>query len=307
VVLIARRHVPETLDPDAPSRLDVTGAGLAVLGLGAVTYALIAAGSGWSARVVGVGTLGLAALVGFARTERRSSHPMVPPALFAHRQFTAVNVVTFAIYAALGGVFFFLVVGLQVVSGFSPVLAGAALLPVTAIMLALSAWSGELATRIGPRLPITLGALICAAGVLLMLRVDTDSTYLADVLPAVTLFGLGLSLIVSPLTATVLGAAPAHSAGIASGVNNAVARAASLLAVAILPVMAGIAGDEYQRPAAFLTGFRLAMVTTAMLLVIGGLIAIFTLRNPEPEAPVQVPDRRHHCGVDGPPLQTRQH
>ena len=282
VVIVTRRRVPETRDPDAVPHLDLLGAALGAIGLGAVTYALIAAGGGLSTGVAAAAVVGLAALAGFVVTELRSSNPMIAPALFRIRQFTAANVVTFAVYAALGGLFFFLVIGLQVVGGLSPLLAGAAVLPITAIMLALSARSGALATRIGPRLPMTVGPLVAACGVLLLLRIGPNASYLTDVLPAVIIFGLGLTLIVAPLTTTVLGAAPTSHAGVASGVNNAVARAAALLAVAVLPLVAGISGDDYEHAATFIGGFRTAMVTCAALLVLGGLIAATLIRNPRP-------------------------
>jgi len=150
VVAISQRHVPESWDPDAVPHLDLLGAALGALGLGGVTYALIAAGGGWSASTLIATVLGLAGLVGFVLNERRSPYPMLPPHIFANHQFTAANIVTFVVYAALGGVFFFLVVDLQVVAGFSPLVAGTALLPVTVIMLVLSARAGALAARIGP-------------------------------------------------------------------------------------------------------------------------------------------------------------
>jgi EmrB/QacA subfamily drug resistance transporter len=304
VVLIARRHVPETLDPDAVAELDVLGAALGALGLGGLTYALIAAGNGWSWSVLAAAVLGLAGLAGFVRTERHSRHPMLPPDIFASRQFTAANLVTFAVYAALGGVFFLLVVNLQVVGGFSPLLAGTALLPVTAIMLALSARAGALAGRIGPRLPMTAGPLVSAVGLLLLLRISRPASYLTQVLPAVVVFGLGLSLIVAPLTTTVLAAAATRHAGVASGVNNAVARAAGLLAVAVLPVVSGISGDDYRSASAFASGFRTAMIISAGLLVAGGLLSALTIRNQRPVAEIARPaGYPHHCGVDGPPLQ----
>ena len=239
------------------------------------------------------------ALGGFVRTERRSPHPMLPPDIFANRQFTAANVVTFAVYAALGGLLFLLVVNLQVVGGFSPLLAGTALLPVTVIMLVLSARVGALAGRIGPRVPMTLGPLVAAGGVLLLLRIGVHASYLSDVLPAVTVFGLGLSLIVAPLTTTVLAAADTKHAGVASGVNNAVARAAGLLAVAVLPVVAGISGDDYRHPSAFADGFRIAIMICAALLVIGGLISALTIRNPRRVKPLEP---RRYCGIEGPPI-----
>jgi len=174
VVLITRRHVPETLDPDAVPHLDLVGAVLGAVGLGGVTYALIGAGSGWSPAVVVSAVIGVVAMAGFVVTEHRSPHPMLPPKIFANRQFTAANLVTFAVYAALGAVFFLLVVNLQVVSGFSPLLAGVALLPITVIMLLLSARSGELAGRIGPRLQMTLGPLVAAGGALMFLRIGGE-------------------------------------------------------------------------------------------------------------------------------------
>jgi Na+/melibiose symporter-like transporter len=183
------------------------------------------------------------------------------------------------------------------------VLAGSALLPVTIIMLLLSAQAGALASRIGPRLPMSLGPLIAAGGVLLMLRIGPGASYVTDVLPAVTVFGLGLSLLVAPLTTTVLGAAPAEHAGVASGINNAVARAAGLLAVAVLPLIAGVSGDDYQRPDVFQAGFQMAVLTCAVMLVAGAILAALLIRNPvSPETPSPQP-RRRFCAVDGPPLQ----
>ncbi|BDO41153.1 MFS transporter [Cellulomonas sp. NTE-D12] len=304
VVVIARRHVPESRDPDADTRLDVQGAVLVAVGLGALTYALTSAAAGWSVSVQLLGAAGLVALVGFWLTERRSHHPMLPPRLFADRQFTAANLVTFTVYAALGGVFFLLVVNLQVVAGFSPLLAGAALLPVTALMLLLSARSGAVATKIGPRLQMTAGPLVAAAGVLLMLRLGLHSAYLTQVLPAVTLLGLGLAVMVAPLTATVLAAAADRDAGVASGVNNAVARTGGLLAIAVLPALAGISGADYTNPASFHEGFRVAMAICAGLLIVGGATAALTIRNPRAGAtpPAPVAHERYSCAVDGPPI-----
>ena len=304
VVVVARRHVPETLDPHAVHHLDLLGAGLGAVGLGGVTYALIAAGEGWSVVVVATAVLGVGCLAGFVLVELRSPHPMLPTRIFANRQFTMTNIVTFAVYGALGGTFFLLVVNLQVVAGFSPLVAGTALLPVTVIMLLLSARAGDLAARIGPRLPMSLGPVVAAAGVLLMLRIGPAASYVTDVLPAVIVFGLGLSLIVAPLTTTVLAAAETRYAGVASGVNNAVARAASLLAVAVLPVLAGISGDDYQHPASFQDGFQIAMVLCAALLLVGALISVLTIRNPATRAVTPVDERCLSCSVDGPPLQS---
>ena len=307
VVAIALRHVPESRDPQAATatHLDLLGALLGAIGLGGVTYALIAAGGGWSTGAWLSLLLGLVALVAFVLNERHSPYPMLPPGMFANRQFTAANLVTFMVYAALGGVFFFLVVDLQVVAGFSPLLAGSALLPVTLIMLALSARAGALAAGIGPRLPMTLGPLVAAGGVLLLLRVRPGASYLGDVLPGVVVFGLGLALLVAPLTTTVLATVAAQHAGIASGVNNAVARAAGLLAVAVLPLVAGVSGEAYQDPPAFADGFRVAMIACAALLAMGGALAALTVRGPASMRVAGPAARRRYCAIDGPPLQPR--
>ena len=281
VVLVAQRHVPETRDATASGSIDALGAGLGVLGLGGVTYAIIEApvrGVG-DPVVVAAALVGLAAMAGFVMAESRERHPMLPLSIFSSRQFSAANAVTFLVYGAFGGVLFLLVVQLQVVAGFSPLAAGTALLPVTVIMLLLSARAGQLAQRIGPRLPMSLGPLVCAAALVLMLRIGPGASYARDVLPAVVVLGLGLALLVAPLTATVLAAADAQHAGVASGVNNAVARAAGLIAVAALPAVAGLSGDSYTDPVQFNSGFRVALAVAAGLLVLGAAVAAATIRN----------------------------
>jgi EmrB/QacA subfamily drug resistance transporter len=304
VVLVAVRHVPESRDPYMDPRLDLTGAAVAAVGLAALTYALVAAGDqGASPTVLASGLLGVLGLAGFVAVERRSTHPMLPVDLFSSRQFTAANLVTFAVYAALSGVFFLLVIHLQVVAGYSPLAAGVSVLPVTAAMLLLSSRAGDLAGRIGPRLPMTVGPVLCAVGTLLMLRIGPGASYVTDVLPAVAVFGLGLSATVAPLTVTVLAAASARHAGVASGVNNAVARTAGLLAVAVLPVAAGLQGRDYLDPAAFRDGFRIAMLISTALLLLGGLIAALSIsdegvRGTADAAGAPVP--RTTCPVDGP-------
>ena len=296
VVAVAVRHVPESSDELSDPHLDLAGAALGAVGLAGTTYALVAYGDqGGSVAVLGAGLAGLVGLVAFVVVEARSAHPMLPVAVFANRQFTAANLVTFAVYAALSGVFFLLVVHLQVVGGFSPLAAGAALLPVTVCMLLLSARSGALATRIGPRWPMTLGPLVCAVAVLMLRGVGPGASYATAVLPGAVVFGLGLSLTVAPLTATALSAAASRYAGVASGVNNAVARAAGLLAVAVLPVVAGISGDDYRDPVAFRQGFSTAMAVSAGLLVIGGLVALVTIS----DAGVRV---RPQLEADAPPV-----
>ncbi len=204
---------------------------------------------------------------------------MLPPAIFRVRQFTAANLVTFAVYGALGGLFLLLVVHLQVVVGWSPLVAGSALLPVTLVMLLLSARSGALAARIGPRRQMAVGPLLCAGGVLLLREIGPNADYLVDVVPGVLVFGLGLACTVAPLTVTVLAAVEARRAGLASGVNNAVARTAGLLAVAVLPVAAGITGDDYRAPERFAQGYGVAMLLIAGLLVLGGALAWALVRD----------------------------
>ncbi|WP_233498877.1 MFS transporter [Blastococcus sp. TF02A-26] len=305
VVLVAARHVPETRDPDAAPHLDLTGTALVTVALGTLTYALTAAGGQTSAAVVGVAAgTGVLALLLFVRVELRSPHPLVPPALFRDRRFTAANLTTLLVYAALGVVFVLLVLHLQVVAGFSPLLAGTALLPVTVLMLLFSARVGALAQRIGPRPLLTAGPLVAAGGVLLMLRIGPGASYPADVLPAVVVFGSGLTLLVAPLTATVLASAPDRAAGVASGVNNAVARAAGLLAVAVVPVVAGIGGEDHTDPAAFADGFRTAVVVLTGLLVAGSLVsAVLIGGRGGARRPDRIPvEECAHCGVTGPPV-----
>ena len=274
VVAVALRHVPESSDPEAARSVDVAGAVLGALGLAGITYALIALGEeGLSAAVVTTGGVGVLLLVAFVLVERRLREPLLPPGIFASRQFTAVNLVTFAVYAALSGFFLLVVVHLQVVAGYSPLASGVALVPITLLMAVLSSRSGALAARRGPRLQMTVGPLLMGAAVLLLSGVGAGASYWIDVLPGVLLFGLGLATTVAPLTTTVLAAAPDRHAGLASGVNNAVARTAGLLAVAVVPVAAGISGNDYQDPELFAPGFRIAAYLMAGLLVVGGVLA----------------------------------
>ncbi|MEX5719151.1 MFS transporter [Geodermatophilus maliterrae] len=314
IVAVVVRHVPETRDPGAAPGLDWTGTALVVLGLGCLTYGLTAAGEpGRGTEVVLWVCAGVVALVALAAVQLRSPHPLVPPALFRNAQFTATNVVTFLVYAALGVVFVLLTLQLQVVADYSPLAAGTALLPVTVLMLLFSARVGALAQRIGPRPLMTGGPLLAAAGLLLMLRIGPEASYPLDVLPGAVVFGAGLTLLVAPLTATVLDSADDRFAGVASGVNNAVARAAGLLAVAVIPVAAGIGGDDYTDPDAFGAGFRTALLICAGLLVTGALVAAVSVRRPlggegagpSPEGVRLDVEQCLHCGVSAPPLHPR--
>ncbi|MGB2710322.1 MAG: MFS transporter, partial [Conexibacter sp.] len=303
VILAASRPVPETRDPTASGRLDTPGAALAALGLGGTTYALIEAPDAGASPALLVAAIGgVLALVAFLVVERRSANPMMPLTLFASRQFSAANLVTFVVYAALGGVFFLLVAFLQISLGYSPLAAGAASLPVTLLMLLLSARSGGLAQRIGPRIPLTAGPLVIALGLLLMMRIDPGDAYVSSVLPAVIVFGLGLTLVVAPVTATVLAAADSRHSGIASGVNNAVSRVAGLLAVAIFPLIGGLTGEAFYDASAMTAGFHDAMLAAALLAALGGAIAWFTI-DPHVLAAEPEPHEDYMCPVSGTPLR----
>lgn len=281
VILLALRHMPETRDPDATGRLDLTGSVLGVIGLGGVTAGIIAAAdNGFGSVAVLLPLLiGLAALIGFIVAEKYEPNPMMPLSLFASRQFSATNLVTLLLYAANSGSLLLLVVELETVAGFSPLKAGTALLPITVIMLLLAARFGALAQRIGPRLPMTIGPFVSAAGLALLAELPAHASYLGNVLPAVVVLGLGLAMFVAPLTATVLGAVPAAHAGLASGVNNAVARAAGLLSIAALPVIVGLTGDAYANAALFRGPYREALWICAGLHVAGGLLALISVSN----------------------------
>lgn len=299
-VPVALRHVPESRDPSARGRFDVLGAVLGAAALALLTYALIEARSGSPAVVVAaVGGVLLSAV--FVYVERRRPAPMVPPEIFASRQFTAVNLVTLFVYAAFGGFFFLVVLQLQVVCGYSAVASGAALLPTTVLMLLLSARSGALGERIGPRIPLTVGPLLCAGGLVLMLRVGPGASYVRDVLPALVVLGLGMATLVAPLTEAVLASVDPGRAGLASGINNAAARAAGLLAVAALPLLAGMGPEAYLSAPEFDAAFERAMLWCAGALVVGAVVAWATVRRPQPAA--CHPQCRTHCAVTAPPLE----
>lgn len=313
VVLISLRHVPETHDPAASGHIDVAGALLATVGLSGLSYGLIEGPAiGWmSPLALSFLVLAAGCLVSFVLVEARVPHPLLPLALFTSPQFTAANLVTLVVYAALGGTFFLLPIVLQQVAHYSPLEAGVALLPITFIMLLLSSRSGALAARIGPRLQMSAGPMIVAVGMLLLARIDGSGSYLTEVLPAILVVGLGLAVTVAPLTSTVLDAAPTDEAGVASAVNNDVARAAGLLAVAVLPAAAGITGASYLHADQLTEGFRRAVLITAALCASGGLLAALTIRNPRRPAAAQAPARpgpeRHssHCALEAPPLRPR--
>jgi EmrB/QacA subfamily drug resistance transporter len=311
IVVMAGRHVPETRDPGAGGRIDFRGAILAAVGLAGITYALIEAPTHGGSRLVVVTAIGGGlALIAFLLAERRSANPMIAPSLFSSRQFSAANAVTFVVFGALSGVFFLLVAFLQISLGYSPLAAGAASLPITALMLLLSPAAGSLAQRVGPRIPLTAGPLITALGLLLMSQIDPGDSYPSGVLPAVIVFGLGLTLVVAPVTATVMAAADERHSGIASGINTAVSRLAGLIIVAVLPLVAGLTGKKFYDPAAMDHGFHVAMLACAPLAVAGGALAWMTISSDvlesEPAPGGDMPTGALHdfsCAVAGPPLR----
>ena len=300
VVVLARSAVPETRDTSGARPLDVRGAAYGVVALAGTTAALTEAGPrGWDDPfVAALALLAGAAAATFVVHVRRVPDPLVPPALFRDRTFTVVNVGTAFLYAALGLAFFLVAYQLQVSAGWSALAAGMSLLPATLLMLAFSARSGALAQRIGPQSQLTAGPFIAGAGLLLLARVDADPTWVTDVLPGAVVFGIGLVTFVAPLTATVMAAADPNHVSLASGVNNAVARAGGLTGLATIPVVAGVfsAGGA----AEITSAYRSALVCAAALCALAGFIMFLGLR---PTVRCAGTTRRVHCAVDGPPIE----
>ncbi|MGH3121186.1 MAG: MFS transporter [Streptosporangiaceae bacterium] len=315
VLAVTSRHVPESRDPTAQGRFDIAGAVLTALALAGITDGLIEASSGTLLESLGPALAGAVAGVAFVLLEqRRGRHPervppMLPLGIFSSRQFTAINVITFVVYGAMGAVFFLLVLSLQVVAHFTPLQAGISLLPSTAAMLLLSSRAGALAQRFGPRWLMTGGLLVAAAGLALLTRIGPQTSYVADVLPAVLLFGLGLSMTVAPLTATVLASADERHAGVASGVNNATARAAGLLAVAGLPALVGLSGAALHSSTALNRGFHEAMLICSGLMVLAALGSAVLVDNNVLRSPsgdeLPEPECLTNCAVGAPPLEPR--
>ena len=300
VVACAHAAVPETRDPHAVRGLDLVGAGLAVVSLGAGTWALTEAGPrGWTdTAVLGAGVIAVAGIATFVRRMLHHDDPLVPPALFRSREFTVVNLATVLLYAALGVSFFLVAYELQVASGWSALRAGTALLPATVLMFAFSSASGSLAQRIGPRLQLTVGPLVAGVGLLLLARIGPGASWTADVLPGAVVFGLGLVTFVAPLTSTVMSAVDPDHANVASGVNNAVARTASLAALAVIPVVSGL--SRAAGPGQVTHAFRVSLVIAAVLAAAAAPLSFIGLG---PHVRARRTARRVHCAVDGPPLQ----
>jgi EmrB/QacA subfamily drug resistance transporter len=312
-VVLALRFVPESADTSRTGRPDFAGAAIGALGLAGLTALLVevpSLGIG-NPIVLTAGIVGVVGLTVFVVLQRRSADPLVPPSLFGDRTFTLANLLTFVVYAALGSVMVLLVVQLQVSLRYPPTLAGLAGLPITLLMLLLSARSGRLAQRIGPRTQLVVGPLLVAAGMLLLRMVEPGAAYVTGVLPGVLVFGLGLAVMVAPVTATVLAAAPDRFAGVASGVNNAVARTGSLLAVAVLPAVVGLTGAAYTKPAELTRSWQLALLICAGLAVVGGVCALGIRNNvlggePGTDQPAEPhPPECLYCGINNPPTDTQ--
>lgn len=292
---ISRFRVADSARPEGRP-VDVTGAVLVSGGLAALVWALVEGPErGLVVEVVGPGILGLALCALFLMVEARSAAPLLPLELFRRRQFAGANGTTLLVYAALGVLFFFLMIQLQAVMGYGALEAGASLLPINLLMLILSPRAGRWAARSGARVPITLSSGVAAAGLVLFTRLDADSSYGAGVLPAVTLFGIGLALLVAPLTSAVLVVAEEGRTGVASAVNNATSRLAGLLATALVPLLAGVGGLADYTGDAFEAGFRRAMWIAAGLCVAGGAVAWLTVRE-APDVPASPhPSPTHGC------------
>lgn len=302
VVWVAVRHVPESRPAHVEGTLDYGGAVLGAIGLAGLTWGLIE--QSWPIAIVGA-----AGLVAFLAAESKRRFPMLPLSIFRSRQFSAANLVTFFVYAGLGGVLFMVGLTLQEALGYSPIAAGASLFPLTLIMLIFSARAGALAQKIGPRWPMTVGPLAVAGGLVLMTRIEPGRSYASGVLPGVLLFSAGLATTVAPLTATVLAAASDEHSGVASGVNNAVARVGGLLAVASVPIIAGYHPGQPVTPGLLVSGFHTTVVAAALLVALGAVIACFGIRTnvlshgtPDDATPIDDREPCFHCATDAPPL-----
>jgi EmrB/QacA subfamily drug resistance transporter len=309
VVVAAILHVPETRDPTRGG-LDLGGAALAALAIAGVCFALIEASGGLTA-VIAASAIGLAAAAGFVAVERRARHPMLPLELFRSRQFASANLLALVTYAALGGVIFLFVAFLQITLGYTALQAGAATLPITLLLLTLSTPSGAIAQRIGPRIPLTVGAVLTGAGLLLMAQIHPGDRYLPAVLPPLIVFGVGLGVLITPITATVLASVDSRHSGIASAVNNALSRLGQMIAVAALPLAAGLSGAAFEDPARMAAGFPVAMRVAAGAAFAAALLAWTTISSDvlsqsgsgTQQVPKDLaPSLKRHCPVAGTPL-----
>jgi len=315
VTWTTRRHVPESRDTSLSGKPDWPGALAGVAALAATTYAIIVLpGAGvTSAQVAAAAVLAMLSSAAFALTERRARHPMLPLTIFRPAQFRAANAVTFVTNGALGGFAFVFIPALEIIAGYTPVVAGSALVPVTAVTLLLSGTSGRLAERIGPRPQLAAGCLLCAVASMLAVRIGSHAGYWTVVFPLAVLFGLGLASLIPPLTASAMNSAPDSLAGLASGVNNAVARAAGLLWIAALPPITGLTGAAYTHPAQFRSSFAQISWICAAAFACASVIAATLITGPRRPTParlsafIQTPVPHLACPVAfGTPRQTRR-
>jgi EmrB/QacA subfamily drug resistance transporter len=288
--VIALRFMRADENAAKPRRIDFTGAALVTFGLAGVIGGLTSGPEHGFTHPLVLGALvgGPVLLVTFFVVERNSAAPLLPLDVFASRQFTGTNVTTLLVYAALSTLFLLLMLQLQSVLGYDALRAGSSLLPINVLMLLISPRVGRLAERIGARRPMVIGALLAAAGMVLFTRVRPGASYVASVLPAVLVFGFGLAIFVAPLTSTVLASVPDERVGVASAVNNSVARLAGLLATAIIPFAAGMAGADGLDTAHIARGFVRGMWISAALCVAGAVVAWMTVSG-EAKAPHSSP------------------
>ncbi len=285
------RHVPESRGTSLSGGTDWRGALSGVAALATITYAiLVLPGAGVrSPGFAAAALLAVASSATFTITERRASHPMLPPAIFRSAQFRAANAVTFVVNGALGGFAFVFIPAMEIIAGYSPVLAGSALVPVTVVTLLLSGASGRLAARIGPRPPLVAGCLLCMVASMLAVRIGPRAGYWTAVFPLAMLFGLGLASLLPPLTASAMNSAPDSLAGLASGVNNAVARVAGLLWIAALPPITGLTGATYTQPVQFRSSFVQISWICAAAFACAAVLAATLITGPRRPTPARRP------------------
>lgn len=297
-VLALSRTIPESSSSDHEHSLDWWGAVWSVVLLGSLSYAFVEAGDGVGSLEAALGAVTVAALIALVVAERRHPAPLLPVQLFADRTFAGANLITLVLYGGMGVVFFLLTVNLQVVGGWSALAAGSAMLPVTAMMLVFSSRAGALAQKIGPRIPLTVGPLLIAGGMVLLSRIGASPNWLVDVAPGAVVFGAGLALSVAPVTATVLASVPDDQMGAASGVNNAISRTGGLLTVAGIPALVGLSGDALSDPALLSASYGDAVLVGAALVAASALVAWITLASSDDPSCADLEDGLT-CPVDG--------
>jgi MFS family permease len=272
-ILIALTRVEEVSDPSS-ARLDLGGAALATLGLGAATYGLTLWSQTFALSPLAGGTIaaGLALLVAFALYERRlGDKAMVPLSLFGNRCFTSLNLMTFLLYGAFGGAMLLIPFTLIEAGGYSPVEAGLALLPLSILIGGASRMMGKIAEKIGPRWPLTIGPIIVGIGLALASRIAESQSYWTHAFPAILVMSIGMALAVAPLTSTVLASVSRHQTGMASGLNSALSRLGGLIIVALLGAVLVAQGDALLRP------FAMALTIMGAVAALGGVAAFFGL------------------------------